>query len=443
MPAFVRTDWSLLFNQTPEDVTSAFAAYDRAQISMRKSRSSSEEGGSSGEEYAAKEEIGAIAAHVAMNGVKHKPNLMSIVSGIQRGATPPISEPISEEKATGRPMLIKLLKPEPSKNPLPIGVANDGFELRLSAGSGGKTSNGGDGGHSSQSFFDSGAVTGGNQRRQDYNNDTNIAAMLVELRTPREGDVTMTKRGKSNPASPSKASRRKKVARRMSSTKFDGGDGTQVVKPCTCKKSRCLKLYCDCFAASILCSSDCKCNECKNNEDAGLDRKVAIQQLLKRNPNAFKSRKQVAQEAGCNCKKSGCIKKYCECFNAGLPCGEKCKCLGCQNCKENVNSPNSETSMSPSSLRGNHGREISMGNAISKMMELDSKNLTAHTSSLLSTENGTNVVITPTAMADVTADQQALQAVHVVAHAAVQALEKRQAGVIYSSNKRPTPSPSR
>ncbi len=58
-------------------------------------------------------------------------------------------------------------------------------------------------------------------------------------------------------------------------------------KPCNCKNSRCLKLYCECFAAGSYCA-DCHCKNCHNNIEHDLERKAAVEAILGRNPDAFR-----------------------------------------------------------------------------------------------------------------------------------------------------------
>ncbi len=60
---------------------------------------------------------------------------------------------------------------------------------------------------------------------------------------------------------------------------------------CTCKKSKCLKLYCQCFAASAFCNPDiCKCESCKNEVSNEKDIKRARSNVLYRNPRAFEGK---------------------------------------------------------------------------------------------------------------------------------------------------------
>ncbi|KAF2297612.1 hypothetical protein GH714_000195 [Hevea brasiliensis] len=58
-------------------------------------------------------------------------------------------------------------------------------------------------------------------------------------------------------------------------------------KRCNCKRSKCLKLYCECFAAGVYCLDSCACNNCFNRpdyEDTVLDTRQLIEA---RNPLAF------------------------------------------------------------------------------------------------------------------------------------------------------------
>ncbi|TDH73545.1 hypothetical protein CCR75_004074 [Bremia lactucae] len=117
---------------------------------------------------------------------------------------------------------------------------------------------------------------------------------------------------------------------------------------CGCKTG-CLKMYCTCFSSRGFCHTGCACDDCKNGRNYQVERVQAIQNYMDNNPRAFSyaslppdtnasgflhllpQKSSAVVMRGCRCKRSKCLKKYCECFQNNIACTSHCRCMDCFN----------------------------------------------------------------------------------------------------------------
>ena len=111
---------------------------------------------------------------------------------------------------------------------------------------------------------------------------------------------------------------------------------------CTCTRTQCQKKYCACFSLGKFCHG-CDCKGCLNKPTDNNNTITPEEEKIYNNPKEKEINIQQnlchdnkAQAIVCNCTKSKCMKKYCECFKMNIDCGNLCRCIDCQN-KNNQN----------------------------------------------------------------------------------------------------------
>lgn len=122
---------------------------------------------------------------------------------------------------------------------------------------------------------------------------------------------------------------------------------------CNCKNTQCIAQYCVCAKNGTLCGVACGCVNCINYKQNEKLMKVMRTDFDKNNAFSYKNRFEkifiknengvdteiMINIKGCNCDKSKCKKKYCECFKLKIACTGLCKCIDCHNNKLDIDIP--------------------------------------------------------------------------------------------------------
>ncbi|THF94976.1 hypothetical protein TEA_024796 [Camellia sinensis var. sinensis] len=181
---------------------------------------------------------------------------------------------------------------------------------------------------------------------------TSLASQSSQIEKP-SNDPALLKQGEYQTTPCDKG---KSISKRADAVEELNRSSPKKKRPCTAVVNQCnlsCCSYCDCLAAGIYCDETCTCQECFNRLDYEDTVQETRQQIESRNPLAFAPKivqhvtdspannngengnnstpSSARHKRGCNCKKSMCSKKYCECYQANVGCSTGCRCEGCKN----------------------------------------------------------------------------------------------------------------